>query len=44
MFSGPQVTGSAFKGFFGQDIEFIKVYAISQSMDVEYVVVNSDNA
>ena len=44
MFSGPQVTGSSFNGFFGQDIEFIKVYAISESMDVEYVVVNSDNA
>mgnify|MGYP003645061892 CR=1 FL=1 len=43
MFSGPQVTGSSFNGLFGQDIEFIKVYAISQSMDVEYVVVNSDN-
>lgn len=44
MFSSPLVTGSGFNGFFGQDIEFIKVYAISQSMDVEYVVVNSDNA
>jgi len=44
MFSGPQVTGSHFNGFFGQDIEFVSVYAISESMDVEYVVVNSDNA
>jgi len=43
MFSGPQVTGSNFNGFFGQDIEFISMYAISERVDVEYVVVNSDN-
>lgn len=43
MFSGPQVTGSNFNGFFGQDIEFISIYAISNRVDVEYVVVNSDN-
>jgi len=40
MFSSPQVTGSIFNGSFGQDIEFISVYAISESIDVEYVVVN----
>lgn len=40
MFSSPQVTGSNFNGFFGQDIEYVSVYAISESVDVEYVVVN----
>jgi hypothetical protein len=43
MFSSPQVTGSMFNGFFSQDIEFISVYAETERMDVEYVVVNSDN-
>jgi hypothetical protein len=40
IFSSSNVTGSAFDGTFGQNIEFISVYALSQSMDVEYVVVN----
>ena len=44
MFSSPQVTGSTFNGFFEQDIEFVSVYAETERMDVEYVVVNSDNA
>ena len=44
MFSSPQVTGSTFNGFFDQDIEFVSVYAETERMDVEYVVVNSDNA
>ena len=44
MFSSPQVTGSTFNGFFDQDIEFVSVYAKTERMDVEYVVVNSDNA
>ncbi len=43
MFSSPQVTGSTFNGFFEQDIEFISVYAETERMDVEYIVVNSDN-
>jgi hypothetical protein len=43
MFSSPQVTGSTFNGFFEQDIEFVSVYAKTERMDVEYVVVNSDN-
>jgi len=43
MFSSPQVTGSTFNGFFEQDIEFVSVYAETERMDVEYVVVNSDN-
>ena len=41
MFSSPNVTGSQFTGEFGQDIEFISVYAISSSIDVEYVIVNA---
>lgn len=41
MFSSPNVTGSQFVGTFGQDIEFISVYAISSSIDVEYVIVNA---
>jgi hypothetical protein len=41
MFSSPNVTGSQFIGSFGQDIEFISVYAISSSIDVEYVIVNA---
>ena len=43
MFSSPQVTGSHFNGFFGQDLEFVSVYAETERMDIEYVVVNSDN-
>ncbi len=43
MFSSPQVTGSTFNGFFEQDIEFVSVYSETERMDVEYVVVNSDN-
>ncbi len=41
IFSSPNVTGSAFDGTFGQDIEFITVYSLSSSIDVEYVVVNA---
>jgi hypothetical protein len=41
MFSSPNVTGSQFTGTFGQDIEYISVYAISSSIDVEYVIVNA---
>tara|TARA_R110000803_G_scaffold66591_4_gene128131 strand:+ start:857 stop:1321 length:465 start_codon:yes stop_codon:yes gene_type:complete len=40
MFSSSQVTGSSFEGLFGQDIEYVSVYAVSESIDVEYVVVN----
>ena len=43
MFSSPQVTGSTFNGFFDQDIEFVSAYAKTERMDIEYVVVNSDN-
>ena len=41
MFSGVGVSGSDFIGSFGQDIEFISVFAISSSIDVEYVIVNA---
>jgi len=41
MFSGVGVSGSDFIGSFSQDIEFISVYAISSSIDVEYVLVNA---
>jgi len=41
MFSGVGTSGSNFVGSFDQDIEFISVYAISASIDVEYVIVNA---
>tara|TARA_R110001606_G_scaffold285065_1_gene433283 strand:+ start:936 stop:1103 length:168 start_codon:yes stop_codon:yes gene_type:complete len=41
MFSSPNCSGSQFNGSFEQDIEFISVYAISSSIDVEYVLVNA---
>lgn len=47
MFSSPEVTGSMFNGFWGQDIEFVSVMSNAGTgikTDVEYVVVNSDNA
>jgi len=34
------MTSSAFNGSFGDDIEFVKAYAISSSIDVEYTLVN----
>ena len=41
MFSSPNCTGSKFNGIFEQDIEFISVYALTGSIDVEYVLVNA---
>jgi len=41
MFSSPNCSGSQFNGLFEQDIEFISVFAISSSIDVEYVLVNA---
>ena len=35
------VTSSKFNGTFGDDINYIQVYAISGSIDVEYTLVNS---
>ena len=41
MFSSPNCSGSKFNGIFEQDIEFISVYALTGSIDVEYVLVNA---
>jgi hypothetical protein len=41
MFSSPNCSGSQFNGIFEQDIEFISVYALTGSIDVEYVLVNA---
>ena len=41
MFSSPNCSGSQFNGLFEQDIEFISVFAVSSSIDVEYVLVNA---
>jgi hypothetical protein len=41
MFSGVGASGSDFIGSFDQDIKFISVFAISSSIDVEYVIVNA---
>ena len=41
MFSSPNCTGSKFVGLFEQDIEYISVYALTGSVDVEYVLVNA---
>jgi|TARA_Y100000385_G_scaffold126746_1_gene131825 hypothetical protein len=35
------ITSSNFNGSFGDDIEYVKAYAISSSIDVEYTLVNS---
>jgi hypothetical protein len=39
--ASPNITSSAFNGTFGDDIEYVKAYAISGSIDVEYTLVNS---
>ena len=41
MFSSPNCSGSKFSGLFEQDIEFISVYALTGSVDAEYVLVNA---
>ena len=35
------ITSSAFNGTFGDSIEYVKAYAISGSIDVEYTLVNA---
>ena len=35
------ITSSNFNGSFGEDIEAVKIYAISSSIDIEYTLVNS---
>ena len=44
MFSSPNVTGSKFDGTLPDDITNISLFSLSSSLDVEYVVVNSDNS
>ena len=41
LITSPNITSSAFNGTFGDDIEYVKAYAISSSIDVEYTLVNS---
>jgi hypothetical protein len=36
-----QITSSNFNGTFGDDIEFVTAYALSSSIDVEYVLINA---
>jgi hypothetical protein len=36
-----KITSSNFNGSFGDNIEAIKVYAISSSLDIEYTLINS---
>ena len=35
------ITSSKFDGTFGDDIAYVKVYAISSSVDIEYTLVNA---
>tara|TARA_R110000822_G_scaffold2734_5_gene12688 strand:+ start:3124 stop:3570 length:447 start_codon:yes stop_codon:yes gene_type:complete len=37
----PNITSSNFNGSFGDNIDNIKVYAISSSIDIEYTLVNA---
>jgi len=37
----PQITSSNFNGTFGDNVEFVQVYAISGSVDIEYVLINA---
>ena len=39
--AGSQITSSNFNGTFGDNIEFVTAYALSGSVDVEYVLINS---
>lgn len=41
MWADAAVTGSKFDGSLGSKLEAVKVYAVSSSIDVEYVLVNS---
>jgi len=38
---GSQITSSNFNGTFGDNIEFVTAYALSGSVDVEYVLINA---
>lgn len=37
----PQITSSNFNGTFGDNVESIQIYAISGSVDIEYVLINA---
>jgi hypothetical protein len=39
--AGSQITSSNFNGTFGDNIEFVTAYALSGSVDVEYVLINA---
>jgi hypothetical protein len=41
VWSSADVSGSNFNGSFDSSLEAVKVYAISSSIDVEYVIVNA---
>tara|TARA_R110001592_G_scaffold356088_1_gene657450 strand:- start:2826 stop:3275 length:450 start_codon:yes stop_codon:yes gene_type:complete len=41
VWSGAKVSGSSFDGTFSSDLISVKVYPISSSIDVEYVIVNA---
>ena len=36
-----QITSSNFNGTFGDNIEYVKVYALNGNIDVEYVLINA---
>jgi hypothetical protein len=40
-FVSSKITSSNFNGNFGDNIEAIKIYAISSSLDIEYTLINS---
>jgi hypothetical protein len=40
-FASSNITSSNFNGTFGDDISFVKIYAISGSIDIEYTLINS---
>lgn len=39
--TSPQITSSNFNGGFGDNIESVQIYAISGSVDIEYVLINA---
>jgi hypothetical protein len=41
VWSGAEVSGSSFNGTLSSDLTSIKVYPMSSSIDVEYVIVNA---
>lgn len=41
LFANSQITSSNFDGTFGDNIESVSIYAISGSVDVEYILINA---